>query len=130
QSRWVRLRNDAAGILKTVAGIPIRVMKNLCLGLLGRTSLDRAINLEVGVVARVDKTEDEFFLPLGSGNGDAEWRQIRRLHSHSRLGTVWLEKRKGMIGRSSNASLALGAVSKQKGLQYVYDLRNVTHNEL
>src|SRR5439155_24616089 len=69
-------------------------------------------------------------LPLGGGNGDAERRQIRCLHSHSRLGTVWLEKRKGMIGRSSNASLALGGVSKQKGLQYVCDLRNVTHNEL
>ena len=35
-----------------------------------------------------------------------------------------------MIGRGSNARLALGAVSEQEGLQHVYDLGDVAHEEL
>ena len=52
-----------------------------------------------------------------------------RFHADSRFGAVRLEKSKGVIGRGTNAGLALGAVGKQKRLEHVYDLRDVAHEE-
>ena len=52
-----------------------------------------------------------------------------RLHAHGGFGAVRLEKSEGVIGRGANAGLAFRAVSKQKGLQHIHDLRDVAHEQ-
>src|SRR5213080_2391931 len=57
------------------------------------------------------------------------WRRILRLHADGCSRAVRLEKSKGVIGRGANAGLAFRAVSKQKGLQNIHDLRDIAHEE-
>src|SRR5260370_29781213 len=52
------------------------------------------------------------------------------LYAHGGFGTVRLEKSKGVIGCGAKARVALGAVGEQKGLQQIYDLGDVTHEQL
>src|SRR6266705_5024758 len=58
----VRLRNDAIGILKRVAGIPIRIMENLGLSFPRATSLNRAVDFKVRIVTRIHESDDQLLL--------------------------------------------------------------------
>ncbi len=58
------------GILKSVAGIPIRVMEYLRFRFPGRTSLESAVDFKIGIVTRIHKRDDQFVLRFGGRDGD------------------------------------------------------------
>ena len=58
----VRLRKKAIGILKSVAGIPIRVMKDLSFRFLRGSSLESAVDFKIGIVTRVHERDYQLLL--------------------------------------------------------------------
>ncbi len=70
QGNGVRLGKKAIGIFKSVAGIPIGIMEDLCFRFLRSASLESAVDFKIGIVTRIHKRDDQFVLRFGGRDGD------------------------------------------------------------